>query len=497
MRRRLGVTYEIRCGARLRAALLRLNPVLKSRYISCMSLSVSAERMLRSGACALPWCCAIFAARLMAQVPSAPAGKGSIEGTVINEVTREPVRGAQIVVGSETGVPAAVTDANGHFTFRNLPPGTYFLQAQHPEFPLVTTGMAASHPLVVTLIPDEQQRGLVIPLTPGGSITGRILNEDGKPVSGCYTQALRYAPGQSGNALYGPQSAGSDARGEYRLRGLARGHYYVAVQCGDAVPAAHSTASPATRHVPDGAGLKRKYALEFYPDTPDFAAAARLMVEAGASVSGIDFRLRPTSTVTVRGRLTGDAEALRRNLRVALESRDAALNSLLHYPGTVDTNTGEFRIERVTAGAYTLVATASDKGQTWQGKDLIDIGPESDAPAPIELPLIPGGVFTGSIEVEGGHAPPENLRIVLTPLDPENFGPAPEAKVEKDGTFSISGMLPGRWRMALGTASGYLRSLSVGGQEVQPSAFTVVPGARGEIRIVMGTKTAQVEGSVD
>ncbi len=497
MRRRLGVTYEIRCGARLRAALLRLNPVLKSRYISCMSLSVSAERMLRSGDCALPWCCAIFAARLMAQVPSAPAGKGSIEGTVINEVTREPVRGAQIVVGSETGVPAAVTDANGHFTFRNLPPGTYFLQAQHPEFPLVTTGMAASHPLVVTLIPDEQQRGLVIPLTPGGSITGRILNEDGKPVSGCYTQALRYAPGQSGNALYGPQSAGSDARGEYRLRGLARGHYYVAVQCGDAVPAAHSTASPATRHVPDGAGLKRKYALEFYPDTPDFAAAARLMVEAGASVSGIDFRLRPTSTVTVRGRLTGDAEALRRNLRVALESRDAALNSLLHYPGTVDTNTGEFRIERVTAGAYTLVATASDKGQTWQGKALIDIGPESDAPAPIELPLIPGGVFTGSIEVEGGHAPPENLRIVLTPLDPENFGPAPEAKVEKDGTFSISGMLPGRWRMALGTASGYLRSLSVGGQEVQPSAFTVVPGARGEIRIVMGTKTAQVEGSVD
>src|SRR5258708_8833878 len=220
------------------------------------------------------------------------------------------------------------------------------------------------------------------------------------------------------------------------------------------------------------------------------------MVEAGASVSGIDFRLRPTSTVTVRGRLTGDAEALRRNLRVALESRDAALNSLLHYPGTVDTNTGEFRIERVTAGAYRLVATASDKGQTWQGKDLIDIGPESDAPAPIELPLIPGGVFTGSIEVEGGHAPPENLRIVLTPLDAENFGPAPEAKVEKDGTFSISGMLPGRWRMGLGTASGYLKSLSVGGEEVPPSAFTVVPGAMGEIRIVMGTKMAQVEGSV-
>jgi hypothetical protein len=471
-----------------------------------MDLSAFGERgKLRTRGSLLLWCCVVFAARVTAQGPSTSAGQGSIEGTVINEVTREPVRGAQIVVGSETGVPAAVTDANGHFTFRNLPPGTYFLQAQHPEFPLITTGLAASHPLVVTLIPDERQRGLVIPLTPGGSITGRILNEDGKPVSGCYTQALRYAPGQAGSALYGPQSAGSDRKGEFRIRGLARGHYYIAVQCGDTVPvapqAAHSTlssaASSVTQRGPDGEAPKLKYALEFYPDTLDFAAAAPLMVEAGAIVSGIDFRLRPISTVTVRGRLTGDPDALRRNLNVMLQPRNAALSSLLQYPATVDARTGEFRMERVPAGSYTLVATAHDTARTWQAKDLVDIGPDSPAPAPIELPLIPGSVFSGSVEVEGGQPAPENLRIVLTPLDAENFGPAPETKVEKDGTFSISGMLPGRWRVELGSAIGYLKSLSVGGQEVSASAFTVAPGAGGEMRIVMGTKVAQVEGSVD
>jgi len=465
-----------------------------------MGLSESGEQgKLRSRGRTLLVSCLIFAARLAAQGPS-PAGRGSIEGTVINEVTREPVRGAQIVVGSDTGVPAAVTDANGHFTFRNLPPGAYFLQAQHPEFPLVTTGLAASHPLVVSLTADEQQRGLVIPLTPGGSITGRILNEDGIPVSGCYTQALRYSPGLPGGALYGPQSAGSDARGEYRLRGLAKGHYYVAVQCGDAVPL-HSTAAPLasakTQRAPDGQAQRQKYALEFYPDTPDFAAAARLMVEAGAILNGIDFRLRPTSTVTVRGRLTGDPDALHRNLQAMLQPRDAALNSLLHYPATVDARTGEFRIEKVPAGAYTLLATASDKGQTWQAKDLVDIAPGSPAPAPIELPLIPGSVFSGSVDVEGGQPASDNIRVTLTPLDSENFGPAPETKIAKDGTFSISGMLPGRWRMELGSAVGYLKSLSVSGQEVSASAFTVAPGASGEMRIVMGTKLAQVEGSVD
>lgn len=455
----------------------------------------------------LVWCCVMLcAAGVGAQVarvpgatpgPSALTGQGAIEGAVVNEVTREPVRGAQIVVGSEAGVPAAVTDANGHFVFRNLAPGTYFLIAQHPEFPMITTGLAASHPLTVTLMPGEQQRGLVIALTPGGSITGRIRDDDGKPVAGCHTQALQYAPGQSGSALYGAHSATSDNQGEFRIRGLAKGHYYVAVQCADVHPSGHSSTPPADQRGADGEAPRQKYAMAFYPDSPDFAAAARLMIEAGGSAGGIDFHLRPTSTVTIRGRLTGDPEGLRRNPHVSLEPRDAALISVLHYPATVDARTGEFRIENVPAGAYTLVATAQDAGYRCQAKELVDIGVGSAAPAPIELPLIPGSVFTGSVEVEGGQPAPENLRIMLTPLDAGNLGAPPEAKVEKDGTFSISGILPGRWRLDLGSARGYLKSLSVGGQEAAASVFTVVPGAGGEMRVVMGTKMAQLEGSVD
>ena len=451
-------------------------------------------------------CCAILCAAGLAgqgvggpgtaSGPTAHTGQGAIEGTVVNEATREVVRGAQIVVGSEAGVPPTLTDANGHFAFRNLAPGTYFLVAQHPEFPLITTGLAASHPLTVTLMPDEQQRGLVIPLAPGGSITGRILNEDGKPVSGCSAQALQHAPGQSGGALYGAHSGTSDGRGEYRIPGLAKGHYYVAVQCAGAIPVARHAAPPAIQRGADREAPKQKYAMEFYPDSPEFAAAARLMVEAGANVGGIDFHLRPTSTVTIRGRLTGDPEALVRNLHVMLEPRDAALTSLLHYPATVDARTGVFHIESVPAGAYTLVATAHDPGHSYQAKELVDIGPGSVAPAPMELPMIPGSVFSGSVEVEGQTAP-ENLRIALIPLDAENAGPSPDAKVEKDGTFSISGILPGRWRLEVGSANGYLKSLSVGGQEVSAFAFMVVPGAGGEMRIVMGTKMAQLEGSVE
>ncbi len=443
-------------------------------------------------------CALLCGGILRAQVAGAPGERqsrtsgGVIEGTVINEVTREPVRGAQIVVGSSANVPAEVTDANGHFVFRNLEPGAYFLVAQHPEFPLVITGLAASRPLTVNLTPGEQKRDVVMALTPGGSITGRIVDEDRKPVAGCYTQALQYAPGQSGNALYGTRNATSDKQGVYRIHGLARGHYYISVECPDAIPVAHPGA-------PRGSGAeapKQKYAMEFYPDSPDAAAAARLTVEAGASVGGIDFQLHATSTVTIQGRLTGEPEALNRNLHVDLAPRDPSLANLLHLTASVDTQTGAFHIPAVPAGAYTLIATAFSSGRNYQAKELIDIGIGAPPPAPIEIPLIPGGTFSGSIEVEGGQPAPENLRVVLTPLDAGNFGQPSDASVARDGAFSISGVLPGRWRLELGSANGYVKSLSLGGQEVSPDAFYVAPGAGGEMRVVMGTKMAQLEGSV-
>src|SRR5437868_356198 len=98
------------------------------------------------------------------QQPLSPTGNGSIEGTVINEVTREPVRKAQVALGSANTLPA-VTDATGRFAFRNLGPGTYWPQASHPLFPQPTSVMQA-RPVSVTLGQDEQKHDLVIALTP-------------------------------------------------------------------------------------------------------------------------------------------------------------------------------------------------------------------------------------------------------------------------------------------------------------------------------------------
>src|SRR5258706_4394566 len=111
-----------------------------------MDLSASSERrILWSRRCMLVSCCVIVCvAKLAAQVAGAPGaassstgrtGQGAIEGTVVNEATREAVRGAQIVVGSEAGVPAALTHPDGHFAFCHLGPRTAFFLAPHPQIP--------------------------------------------------------------------------------------------------------------------------------------------------------------------------------------------------------------------------------------------------------------------------------------------------------------------------------------------------------------------------
>jgi len=220
------------------------------------------------------------------------------------------------------------------------------------------------------------------------------------------------------------------------------------------------------------------------------------MVAAGTDIREIDFHLHGTSAVTVRGRLTGAEFEPGRNPTIDLVPRDPSLTNLVRYTASeMNAQTGTFRIEAVPAGAYTLVASAEVGGRTYQAQLPLDIG--ETPPKPVELPLIPAANISGSIEIEGDRQRPpgENLRIRLTPLEPGVYGP--QANIEKDGTFFISNVLPGRWCARVENMPVYVKSLSFGGQDVHSCVFAVAPGAGGVMRVVVSTKMAQVEGTVD
>lgn len=58
---------------------------------------------------------------------------------------------------------------------------------------------------------------LVIGLTPGATISGSVLDEDGKPLAACGVQALEVQLGQPDRKLSARNSAASDSRGQYQI----------------------------------------------------------------------------------------------------------------------------------------------------------------------------------------------------------------------------------------------------------------------------------------
>jgi hypothetical protein len=81
-------------------------------------------------------------------------------------------------------------------------------------------------------------------------------------------------------------------------------------------------------------------------------------------------------------------------------------------------------------------------------------------------------------------------------LDSPFYGQAPFAKVDKDRTFELSGVMPGRWRLQVENAMGYVKCFTVGDRPASPHGFNVGPGSGGVMRIVMGAKLAQIQGTV-
>ena len=85
----------------------------------------------------------------------------------------------------------------------------------------------------------------------------------------------------------------------------------------------------------------------------------------------------------------------------------------------------------------------------------------------------------------------DKLAVVLTPLEGPMFGPPPRAQLESDRTFNLS-VPPGRWKLRIQGAPGYIKSVTLSDQVVSPDNLET-GAAPADLRIVIGTKTAQID----
>ncbi|MBL0159311.1 MAG: carboxypeptidase regulatory-like domain-containing protein [Bryobacterales bacterium] len=124
--------------------------------------------------------------------PQQEVKKGAIEGVVLVETTREPVRRVQVMAyprrtsagpGATMGQPqsfTATTDAEGKFTIADLEPGDYFLNIQKQGFSIARRSTFASS-MQIKVGQGETVKGLRYALLPQAVIAGKVLDDEGEP----------------------------------------------------------------------------------------------------------------------------------------------------------------------------------------------------------------------------------------------------------------------------------------------------------------------------
>jgi hypothetical protein len=191
-------------------------------------------------------------------------------------------------------VRQAVTDADGAFEFRDVIPGSYRIYANPGVYlgqytslaygAKASAGPLGSDPGLTIQVTDRQMVDkVVIALPRGAVITGRVMDEDGTPLSRVQVYAIAFPSGSPRGLRVGSGSQ-TDDLGQFRLYGLQSGEFVVAAEA-----RGNTFVPPNGPQEPDGD--QTGFMTTYFPRVTDESAAQRLRARAGSETSGVDIRL--------------------------------------------------------------------------------------------------------------------------------------------------------------------------------------------------------------
>jgi Carboxypeptidase regulatory-like domain len=462
------------------------------------------------------------------QAPPQASAKGSIEGQIVNAKTGAPLKRAMVrLVGmnpnpapaNPPAAPAAAaaatvkapapggvslpapaiksnmpvmmnkeTDEQGHFVFTGLDPGRYRITAERQGFLRQSYGArkfsGGSTP--ITVGDGQSVKSIDVKLTPQSVISGKVLDEDGEPVSNVQIRAQKSVSRNGRKQWSVVANANTSDIGEYRLPELQPGRYVVFASARNS--AMNVTATPATEPLP--ATPEMAYAGTFYPSTADAATAMPVDVGEGGEIHNIDIRLVKTRVFRVRGKVSGMAGA-RGNVPVTLTARDGAPGRVQVSMAQARGPEGIFEIRNVPPGQYLAHAQTQTNGQQYVAVAPVDVaGSHVDG---LVLALSSGGDVQGSVKVADADAPVDltNLRVMLRPV---GFGgQAPRATVGEDLKFTLKSVPPVHYAV---TVAGYpdtcyVKSIQFGGADVTEDGVQMTSG--GTLDVVISAAAGQMD----
>ncbi|MFZ4659689.1 MAG: MSCRAMM family protein [Caldilineaceae bacterium] len=258
-------------------------------------------------------------------VPPVQLGKyGQISGRVTNEAG-EPIAGAEIYVyNAYSGFIFLWADQNGYYRFPRQIPGSYRLSATYvsagPYYSEFYNNVATFAEATDVEVALDEVVNIDFVLRAKKQVSGKVTDEAGNPLANVPVTVMQ----QRESGWHSVTQAVTDSNGRYALDGLAPGSYYIRFT------------SPL-------------YEWEYYNNAATAEQATPIVVQAGASLTGLDAKLkRDKGTINI---VVDSIPDSRQNFRFAGDLGKFRLDDITPDDSDAFGNTATFVVD---AGPYTV-----------------------------------------------------------------------------------------------------------------------------------------------
>jgi hypothetical protein len=451
--------------------------------------------------------------------PPPPAGR--IVGRVVAADNGRPVKRARVFASAAElpGGRGMLTDDSGVFDLTELPAGRYTLTVSKSGFVALSYGqrrpLQAGTPL--QLADGQQMKGIEFQLPRGSVISGHVLDEDGDAMPGVMVRVMRYQYLQGEKRLTPAGNGQTDDKGLYRVWGLMPGEYYVNAIArgggggfgGPGGPGGFAGGGRGGRGGGPGGGAggapdpeQVNYAPTYYPGVPSMSEAKPITVGLSQEVLDISFGMQLVRVSRISGVVSNPdgTPVTSGNINLMADAGGARANAMgMNLGGRIQWD-GAFTINNVAPGRYILRARGDDSETPQFAAQPISVN--GGDLSGVTVVLSPGATISGTVSfLPGGSPAPDytQFRITAPSTDQSDFGPQSNARVDKDGHFTISGVSAGAHliRPSNGSRSWLLQSVTIGGRDVTDTPFQLRSGENlANVTLVFTDKQSEINGTL-
>jgi protocatechuate 3,4-dioxygenase beta subunit len=422
-------------------------------------------------------------------------GTAAVRGQITDQETGVPIPRAAVTLrlmgrSPSTWVRQNLTDHEGRFEFRQLPAGSYELNASAGEYCAThvhTTygAMPSGGFRSLMLKSGEVRANIALALPRALAVSGRVTDEFGDPLAGVDVRVT--ASGIPGSVT---RTRRTDDRGQFRLFGVPAGRYIVCANV-------HYRSGPraGTRPSPE------RFVTTCHPSALEEREAQPVILTT-ADVDGIDIRLRRSRTYTISGVVVDSSGAIAQSATVSFSRYERTGGG----SGRTMTNSGRFEHSGILPGEYGIEA-------------YVGAGPEDPSATPRERGYVPVTIVDAdATDLVVTMKPPASVlgRIVFEDGRPQAQGPEPmaieclrapggarfgpqtrPAPVEHDLSFTLAGIFDPMRLSVRGLPRGWVvKSVRYRGDDITDSGAEFATDPRHEIEIVVTSRVAIVMGTV-